>query len=200
MADIDAKTVMALRKQTGAPMMQCKAALAEAEGDAERAVEILRKKGVKAAEGKADREATEGLIFTYVHPPGKIGVMVEVACETDFVARNEDFLQFGKDLCLHIAFAAPLGIRREDCDPAAVEKERSLLIEQARESMAGKPDEVIEKAIEGRMSKWFAERCLLEQPWVKEDKQTVEQVLKELTNKIGEKLQVRRFVRYELGG
>jgi elongation factor Ts len=199
MADIDAKTVMALRKQTGAPMMDCKAALAEVGGDIEKAVDVLRKKGLKSADKKAGREAAEGLVFTYVHPPGKIGVMVEIACETDFVARNEEFLQFGKDLCLHIAFADPLGMTREDVPPAAVEKEHNLLLEQAREQMQGKPADVIEKAVEGRMAKFFAERCLLDQGWVKDDKQTVEQVRKQLVGKIGENIQIRRFVRFELG-
>src|SRR5262245_19082289 len=109
MVEIDAKTVMALRKQTGAPMMDCKEALKDAEGDMERAMEVLRKRGIKTAEGKAGREASEGMVFAYVHPPGRIGVLVEVACETDFVARNGEFQAFGKDLCLHIAFAKPLG-------------------------------------------------------------------------------------------
>ena len=200
MVEIDAKTVMALRKQTGAPMMDCKAALQEVDGDMEKAADVLRKRGLKSADAKADRDATEGLIFTYVHPPGHLGVMVEVACETDFVGKNEEFQQFGKDLCLHIAFSKPLGMTREDVPPSEVEKERDLLIEQARETMAGKPDEVIEKAVDGRMEKFFSERCLLDQSWVKDDKQSVEQVRKAIVARIGENIQIRRFVFFELGG
>ena len=200
MADIDAKTVMALRKQTGAPMMDCKAALKETGGDMDKAVEVLRKKGLQTADKKAGREAAEGLVFTYVHPPGRLGVMVEVACETDLVARNEDFQQFGKDLCLHIAFAHPLGLGREDVPEDAVANERRILNEQAQETMAGKPQEVIDKATEGRLNKFFAERVLLEQAWVKDDKQTVEEVRKDLVGKIGENIQIRRFARFDLGG
>ncbi len=145
------------------------------------------------------RDAVEGMIFSYIHPPGKIGVLVEVACETDFVALNEEFRAWGQDLCHHIAFADPAGLTRDDIDAALVEKEKQLLIEQARETMADKPDEVIEKAIKGRLEKFFAERALLDQGWVKDDKQSVEQVRKELVSKIGENIQIRRFVRFELG-
>ncbi len=199
MVEIDAKTVMRLRQQTGAPMMDCKAALVEAKGDADRAVEVLRKRGVKTAEGKAGREAGEGMVFSYVHPPGRIGVLVEVACESDFVARNTDFQSFGKDLCLHIAFANPLGLKREDVDPAVVERERRILAEQAAEQMQGRPKDVVDKAVQGRLEKFFAERCLVEQPWVKDDQHTVDQVRQQLVAKIGENIQVRRFTRYELG-
>jgi elongation factor Ts len=199
MADIDAKTVMALRKKTGAPMMDCKAALKAVGGDMEKAVDEIRKKGLQSADKKAGREAAEGMIFSYVHPPGKIGVLVEVACETDFVARNDDFQAWGQDLCHHIAFADPAGLTRDDIDEALVAKETQLLIEQARETMADKPDEVIEKAIVGRMEKFFAERALLDQGWVKEDKKSVEEVRKELVAKIGENIQIKRFVRFELG-
>lgn len=199
MADIDAKTVMALRKKTGAPMMDCKAALKVVDGDMEKAVDEIRKRGLQSADKKATREAVEGMIFSYIHPPGKIGVLVEVACETDFVALNEEFRAWGQDLCHHIAFADPAGLTRDDIDAAVIEKEKQLLIEQARETMAGKPDEVIEKAITGRMEKFFAERTLLDQGWVKEDKKSVEQVRKELVGRIGENIQIRRFVRFELG-
>jgi elongation factor Ts len=199
MVEIDAKTVMKLRKQTGAPMMDCKAALQEAEGDMEKAVDVLRRKGLKSAENKASREAAEGMVFAYVHPPGRIGVLVEVACETDFVARNEEFVQFGRDLCLHICFHAPLGLTRDDVPPAAVAKEREILVAQAQETMQGKPKEAIDKAVEGRMEKFFAERCLMDQGWVKDDKLSVEQMRKQLVARIGENIQIRRFVRFELG-
>ena len=199
MVEVDAKTVMALRKQTGAPMMDCKAALQETGGDMEKAGDVLRKKGLQSADKKADRDAAEGLVFTYVHPPGRLGVMVAVACETDFVARNEEFLQFGKDLCLHIAFSNPLGLNKDDIPEDAVAKERKLLTEQAEEQMAGKPDDVVQKAIDGRMAKFYSERCLMEQPWVKDDKQSVEEVRKALVGKIGENIQITRFARFELG-
>lgn len=200
MAEIDPKLVMALRKQTGAPMMECKRALEETAGDSDKAVDVLRKKGLKTADAKAGRDATEGRVFSYVHHNGKLGVLAEVACETDFVARNEEFCQFGADLCLHVAAMRPISIRAEDVDPAIVEKERAILTEQTRMQMAGKSDDVIAKAVDGRMKKFFSEQCLLDQQWVKDDSKTVEQVRKELVGRIGENIQIRRFVRLELGG
>lgn len=202
MANIDAKTVMELRRMTGAPMMDCKAALIEANGDSEVAVSVLRKKGVKTADGKAGREATEGRVFSYVHHNGKIGVLVEVACETDFVARNEEFLQFGKDLSLHIAALKPSCVSREEMDPKVLENEREILTEQSRENMKGKPEEIIKKAVEGRLDKFYAEHCLLDQVWVKDEGSgaSVEQVRKEKVGRIGENIQIRRMVYLELGG
>lgn len=200
MAEIDAKTVMALRKRSGAPMMDCKKALQEASGDVESAVDILRKKGLQSADKKADREANEGLVFNYNHHDGKLGVLAEVACETDFVARNEDFQAFGRDLCLHIAAMSPRYLDREEVSAEDIEKERNFQLEKAAEQMAGKPAEVIEKAVEGRMKKFFAEACLMDQPWVKEDGKSVEEVRKELIGTIGENIQIRRFVRLQLGG
>lgn len=199
MTEIDAKTVMALRKRTGAPMMDCKAALKEAGGDMDAAVDVLRKKGLKSADMKASRDATEGQIFSYVHHNGKIGVLVEIACETDFVAKNEEFLEFGHNVCLHIAAMNPRFLRSEDVDPALVEKEREILKAQTREQMAGKPHDVVEKAIEGRMQRFFAEQCLLEQPWVHDDKQTVDQVRKAKVGRIGENIQIHKFARFQLG-
>lgn len=200
MADVDAKTVMDLRRRTGAPMMDCKRALREAKGDTERAVEILRKKGLQQADRKADREVNEGMIFSYIHHDQRLGVLVEVACETDFVARNEQFQQFGKDLCLHIAAMKPRHVTREEVTPEDIEKERSFQLERTREQMAGKPEQVIEKAVDGRMNKFFEEHCLLDQRWVKDDAKTVEGVRKELVASLGENIQVRRFTRMELGG
>lgn len=199
MTEIDAKTVMALRKKTGAPMMDCKAALQEAAGDMEKAVEILRKKGLKAADARGDREATEGQVFSYVHHNGKLGVLVEVGCETDFVARNEEFQELGRNCCLHVAAMRPRYLSREQVDAAAIEKEQRILTEQAAEQMKGRPAEVVQKAVEGRMQKFFAEQCLLEQQWVKDDSKTVAEVVKELAGKIGENIQVRRFAMLELG-
>ena len=202
MVNIEAKTVMKLRKMTGAPMMDCKAALIEANADMEAAVDVLRKKGLQTAEGKAARDAAEGLVFSYVHHNGRIGVLVEVACETDFVARNEEFLKFGKDLSLHIAAMRPRYVSREEVDPGALDKERTLLTEQAHETMKGKPEEIIAKAVEGRLAKFYAENCLLDQVWVKDEGSgaKVEQVRKEMVGRIGENIQIRRFACLELGG
>ncbi len=200
MTQINAKDVGALRKRTGAPMMDCKAALQEAGGDMEKAVEILRKKGLKMADNRADKDATEGRVFSYLHHNNKLGVLVEIACETDFVARNEEFVQFGNDLCLHVAAMNPAYLKAEDIDEAALAKERQLLIDMTGAEMQGKPAEVVEKAAEGRLKKYLAERCLVDQPFVKDDKKSVGEALKELAGKIGENLQLRRYVRLELGG
>ena len=200
MADVDAKTVMALRKRTGAPMMDCKKALIEAEGSTDKAVDILRKKGLQQADHKAGREAKEGMIFSYVHHDAKLGVLAEIACETDFVARNEQFQQFGKDLCLHIAALNPYHLSRQEVTSEDIEKERTFQLERTREQMAGKPEQVIEKAVDGRMNKFFEERCLVDQPWVKDDTKNVEGARKELVGSLGENIQIRRFQRMELGG
>ena len=199
MAEIEAKTVMELRKRSGAPMMDCKKALIEAGGSEDNAIEILRKKGLQSADNKAGRDVKEGVIFHYMHHDSKLGVLAEVACETDFVARNEEFQAFGRDLCLHIAAMKPRFCDREDVSEVDVENERRFLTEQAAEQMAGKPDEVIAKAVEGRMKKFFSEHCLMDQPWVKDDKQTVEDVRKALVGRIGENIQLGRFHRLQLG-
>ena len=199
MADIDAKTVMALRKSSGAPMMDCKKALIEANGNMEEAANILRKKGLQSADAKASRDVNEGVIFHYLHHDSKLGVLAEVACETDFVARNEEFQAFGKDLCLHIAAIKPRFLNRDEVSEEDIAKEKAFLIEQAAQQMEGKPQDVIEKAVEGRMKKFFSEHCLMDQPWVKEDKKSVEDIRKELVGHIGENTQIRRFVRMQLG-
>ncbi|MCC6672996.1 MAG: translation elongation factor Ts [Planctomycetes bacterium] len=200
MTEIDAKTVMELRRQTGAPMMECKAALAEAKGDMKLAVDVLRKRGIKAAEGRMGREAKEGLIFSYIHHNGKLGVLAELTCETDFVARNEEFQKFGKDLCLHIAAMKPRYLNREEIDAGTLAKEREILTEQTKTGMPGKPAEVVAKAVEGKIAKFFQETCLLDQPWVHDEKVTVDTVAKSVGAKTGENVQIRRFVRMELGG
>jgi elongation factor Ts len=201
MAEIDAKTVMTLRKMTGAPMMDCKHALSEAGGDLEKARDVLRKKGLKTADNKAGREATEGAIFSYVHHNGKLAVLAEVTCETDFVASNQEFREFGRMLCMHIAAASPPPrfLTRADIDAATLEKEREIVLEQTRAQMAGKPDEVIQKAVDGRMTKFFSDVCLVDQPWIQDDTKTVDLIRKELVGRIGENIQIRRFVRIELG-
>ena len=199
MTEIDAKTVMALRKKTGAPMMDCKSALQEAAGDMDKAVDVLRKKGLKAADSRGDREATEGQVFSYVHHNGKLGVLVEIGCETDFVARNEQFQAFGHDCCLQVAAMRPRYLSRDQVEAEAVEREQRVLAEQVAEQMKGRPADVVQKAVDGRMQKFFAEQCLLEQEWVKEHGKTVTEVVKELAGKIGENIQIRRFAMLELG-
>lgn len=200
MTEIDAKSVMRLREMTGAPMMDCKAALKETSGDFDKAKDVLRKKGKQVADKAAGREVKEGLVFSYTHHNGKVGVLVEVVCETDFVARNEDFKAFCKGVALSVTAFSPLWLNRESVSPEAIAKERAIVLEMTNESMKGKPAAVIEKAVDGRMDKFFAEKCLMEKPYVPDDSKTVEQMRTELVAKIGENIQVRRFARLELGG
>lgn len=204
MTEINAKTVMSLREMTGAPMMDCKAALKETGGDMEKAKDVLRKKFGTSAQKASSREVKEGKMFSYVHHNGKVAALVEVVCETDFVAMNEEFNAFGKGLCLTIAFHAPEYLNRESVDAAAVEKERAFVLEQTRETMAGKPDNVVEKAVEGRMAKFFESKCLMECNYVnpvdQTDSRKVDQVRTELVGKIGENIVVRRFLCWKLGG
>jgi len=204
--EIDAKMVKSLREMTGAPMMDCKAALAETKGDFDKAKEALRKKGKQIADKAAGREVKEGKLFGYQHFTGKIAVIVEVVCETDFVAKNEQFNAFGKGLCMTIAASSPpvQFLTREHVDPALVAKEREIVLAQTLQTMKGKPQNVVDKAVEGRMEKFFAEKCLMEMlffdPSDQGAERTVEQRRAELVGKIGENIQVRRFVRMELGG
>jgi elongation factor Ts len=200
MTDIDAKTVMRLREMTGAPMMDCKAALKETSGDMDKAKDVLRKKGKQVADKAAGREIKEGLVLAYQHHNGKVGVLVEIACETDFVAKNEDFRAFCKGTALTVAAYSPAFLNRETVPADAIAKERKIVGEMTAESMKGKPQAVIDKAVEGRLEKFFAEKCLMEKQYVPDDSKTVEQVRTELVGKIGENIQVRRFVRMELGG
>ncbi len=199
MATITAKTVKDLRDRTGAGMMECKQALSESDGDADKAIDLLRKKGITKAAKKSGRETSEGGIGTYIHAGGKIGVMIEVACETDFVAKTDEFKSFIRDLAMHIAGShpAPQCVSREDVDPAVVEKERLFFVSQAEES--GKPPAVMEKMVEGRVNKFLAEVSLLEQPYVKDPDLTVQEVLTRAITKLGENMTVRRFVRFQLG-
>ena len=193
---ISADLVKTLREKTGVGFMECKTALAEAKGDLEAAVTILRKKGLSASAKKAGRETKEGLIGCYVHN-GKIGVMVELNCESDFVARNSDFQALIHDIAMHIAASDPRFIRKEDVTEDVIAKEREIYREQARAT--GKPDNVLDKIVEGRMAKFYAETCLLEQPFVKEPSISVKDHIASHIQKIGENMQVRRFVRYRLG-
>ncbi len=198
-ADVDAKTVMRLREVTGAPMMDCKQALKECGGDTEKAKEWLRKKGKQVADKAAGREIKEGIVYAYQHHNGKVGVLVEIACETDFVAKNEDFKSFCKGVALTVAAYSPAFLNRDAVSAEALEKERKIVLEMTAESMKGKPQAVIDKAVEGRMDKFFAEKCLMQKQYVPDETKTVEQMRTELVGKIGENIQVRRFVRMELG-
>lgn len=196
---ITASQVKELRDRTGAGFMECKKALSEAGGDLDKAMEELRKSGVASAAKKAGRAANEGLVWSYIHPGGRVGVLLEVNCETDFVAKTDDFQNMLKDISMHIAASdpSPVGVRREDISEEVVEKEKKFLTEQARES--GKPEVVIEKMIVGRMEKFFAERVLLEQPFIKDDKKMVGTLVTEAVAKLGENIIVRRFARFQLG-
>lgn len=195
--DISAKMVKELRDKTGAGFMDCKSALTEAKGDTEKAIEVLRKKGIAKAEKKASREVKDGLIHAYIHPGGKLGVIVEVNCETDFVAKNEDFKNFVHNLSMHIAASNPLAIDRENIPKDLVENELRLYKEQAAES--GKPEHIIDKIATGKLEKFFSESVLLEQAYIRDPEKTVKDYLTEVIAKIGENISIRRFNRYQIG-
>lgn len=197
MAAFTAKDVQSLREKTGAGMMDCKKALAAVDGDKEKAIDWLREKGMAAAAKKDSRVAAEGACVSYIHAGGKIGVLVEVNCETDFVAKTDDFIDFAKDIAMQIAAANPTCIRREEVDTAAIDHEREVLRQQALNE--GKPEKIVEKMVEGRLEKYYKEVCLMEQPFVKDPDKTIEQLVKEKIAKIGEKISIRRFTRYQLG-
>jgi elongation factor Ts len=195
--EISAALVKELRERTGAGMMDCKKALAEAGGDMERAIEILREKGLASAAKKAGRVAAEGMIDAYIHAGGRIGVLVEVNCETDFVAKNTDFREFVHDIAMHIAAANPQYVRREEVPAEVVEREREILRTQTLNE--GKPEHIVDKIVEGRLDKFFKEVCLLEQPFVKDPDKTIDQLVKEKIAQIGENISIRRFARFVVG-
>jgi elongation factor Ts len=197
MSAIDAQQVKELREMTGAGMMDCKKALAESKGNVQEAVDYLRKKGLSAAAKKAERATKEGLIGSYVHSNGKIAVLVEVGCETDFVARTDDFKALVRDLAMHVAASNPLAVRREEIDPGLVARERELMAAQVAEM--GKPAQVVEKIIEGKLEKWYADNALMEQPFVKDPDRKISDVVSGVIAKLGENIQVRRFMRMALG-
>jgi elongation factor Ts len=197
MANISAAEVKALRDKTGAGMMDCKKALKETDGDVEKAAIYLREKGIASAEKRSGRATKEGLVYSYIHPGNKIGVMLEMNCETDFVARNENFQALVKDIAMHIAASSPKYLTRDEVSTGDIDAEREVLRNQAKE--AGKPEAVWDKIVEGRIDKFFSQICLLEQPFIKEMNTSVEDFIKESISKIGENIQVRRFVRYQLG-
>ena len=194
---ISAAQVKELREKTGAGMMDCKKALTEANGDMDKAIEILREKGLAAAAKKAGRVAAEGLVESYIHAGGRIGVLVEVNCETDFVAKTEEFRSFVRDIAMQIAAMNPKYVKRDEVPAEEVDKEREILRTQALNE--GKPEHIVEKIVEGRLEKYFKEVCLLEQPFIKDGDKTIEQLVKEMIARIGENISIRRFVRFELG-
>ena len=197
MAEITAQMVKELRERTGAGMMDCKNALNETKGDMESAVDTLRKKGLAAAAKKAGRITAEGAVASYIHAGGKIGVLVEINCETDFVARTDQFQELVRDIAMHIAAAEPRVVRREEVTSDLLDRERAIFRDQALAS--GKPENVVEKIVTGKIEKYYSEFVLLEQPFVKNPDQTVAQLIAEKVGKIGENIQVRRFTRYKLG-
>lgn len=192
-----AKDVQELRQRTGAGMMDCKRALQENDGNIEKAIDFLRKKGIAKAEKRAGKETTEGLIGSYVHHNGKIAVLVELACETDFVARTDDFKELGRLIAEHVAAAAPLGVDKDSVPSEKVEQERAIFAEQVRAS--GKPENLIEKIVEGKVEAYYKDVALMHQAWVREPKKSVGDLIKETSARLGEHIHVRRFVRYQLG-
>ena len=196
-ATIPATLVRELRERTGVGFMECKVALAEAEGDLERAITLLREKGLASASKKMGRIASDGLVVSYIHGGGKIGVLLELNCETDFVARTDEFTSLAKDVAMQVAAANPLYTRREEVPGAILEKERAILLAQVKSSC--KPENVIERIVQGRLERFFSEVCLLEQPFIKDPEVKIEDRIKEVIAKVGENVVVRRFCRYQLG-
>lgn len=197
MSVVTAAMVKELRERTAAGMLDCKKALEEAGGDVDKAADILREKGLAAASKKAGRIATEGAVESYIHAGGRIGVLVEVNCETDFVGKTDKFRSFVRDIAMQVAAANPLYVRREEVPTEDLEKEKEILRAQALNE--GKPEKIIEKMVEGRISKFYEENCLMEQSYIKDPDKTIDQLLNEMVSQIGESINIRRFVRFELG-
>jgi elongation factor Ts len=197
MSEINAAMVKQLREKTGAGMMDCKKALSESAGDMDKAIDFLRKKGLATAQKRAGRAMTEGTIQSYIHLGGKLGVLVEVNCETDFVAKNENFREFAKNIAMHIAASNPLGISPEDIDEKIIEREKEIYRAQALEM--GKPAHVVDKIVEGKLDKFFKDNCLMNQAYVRDPDTTISDLLNELIAKIGENITIKRFVRFQIG-
>ncbi|NOX35730.1 MAG: translation elongation factor Ts [Deltaproteobacteria bacterium] len=197
MAQISAAMVKELRSATGSGIMDCKRVLAEAEGDIEKAIDLLRKKGLAKAAKRAGRSTSEGIIYSYIHTGAKLGVLLEVNCESDFVAKTEDFQMFAKNIAMHIAAANPAGLNPEDVDPKVIEKEREIYRAQMLEE--GKPENIIDKIVDGKVEKYYKEVCLLSQQYVKDPQQTISELLKTTIGKIGENIQIKRFARFQIG-
>ena len=197
MSTISAKMVMQLREKTGAGIMDCKGALTECNGDMDKAVDFLRKKGLATAAKRAGRAMTEGVVASYVHMDNKLGVLVEVNCETDFVAKNDDFKEFAKNIAMHIAATNPVGIRAEDVPEEIIAKEKEIYLGQVLEM--GKPEKIADKIVEGKLQKYFKENCLMDQAYVRNPDMTVADLLNEMIAKIGENILIKRFVRFKIG-
>ncbi len=197
MAESNAQLVKQLRERTGAGMMECKKALDETKGNVDEAIVVLRKRGIASAEKKASRSARQGTIGTYMHPGSQLGVMIEVNCESDFVARTDDFQDLVKDIAMQIAAADPKFLRREDVTPEALEKEKE--IQRARALAEGKPEKMADKIVEGRMAKFYEEHCLLEQPFIKDNTVTIGDMIKAKIAKVGEKIAIARYARFKVG-
>lgn len=197
MVDINATMVKELREKTGAGIMDCKEALTSCDGDMEKAVDFLRKKGLATAAKRAGRATSEGTIQTYIHMGGKIGVMVEVNCETDFVAKTDDFIEFAKNVAMHIAATSPVGITADDVPESIIQREKEIYREQALEM--GKPEKMIDKIVEGKLGKFFKESCLMDQPYVRDPDKTIADYLNEVIAKTGEKMTIKRFARFQVG-
>ncbi len=197
MAEISAAMVKELREATGSGIMDCKRVLAEAEGDMQTAIDLLRKKGLAKAAKRSGRSTSEGIIYPYIHTGSKLGVLVEINCESDFVAKTEDFVAFAKNIAMHIAAANPAGLTSDDVDPAVIEKEREIYKAQMLEE--GKPENIIDKIVDGKVEKFYKDVCLLSQQYVKDPQKTIEDVLKETIAKIGENIQIKRFARFQIG-
>ena len=198
MTEISANLVKELRDKTGSGIMDCKQALKENNGDIEKALDFLRKKGLATAQKRSGRDAKEGVVQSYIHMGGKIGVMVEVNCETDFVAKNEDFLEFAKNVAMHIAAAAPMALGPDEIPESVVARERDIYRERALEQ--GKPANIVDKIVDGQIEKFYKDSCLLSQPYIKDPKVTISDLLTETIAKIGENIKIRRFARFQLGG
>tara|TARA_B000000609_G_C24150664_1_gene337117 strand:- start:452 stop:1045 length:594 start_codon:yes stop_codon:yes gene_type:complete len=194
---IDAQVVKTLRERTGAGMMDCKKALLETNGDLEKAVDHLRKSGIAKAEKKGQRSTKEGLVFSYIHQGGKLGVLLEINCETDFVAKTEGFNELAQNISMQIAATNPASISREDMDPSILDREKNIFTEQAKDS--GKPENIVEKMVEGRVEKFYAESCLLEQQYIKDSERKVSDLLTEAVSTLGENIVISRFVRFAIG-
>ena len=197
MAEITALMVKELRAATGSGIMDCKKVLAEADGNMDTAIDLLRKKGLAKAAKRAGRSTSEGIIYSYIHTGAKLGVLLEVNCESDFVAKTENFEKFAKDIAMHIAAANPAGLVPEDVDQSVIEKEREIYRAQMLEE--GKPENIIDKIVDGKVEKFYKEVCLLSQPYIKDPQKTVEDVLKEVIGTIGENIQIKRFARFQIG-
>jgi elongation factor Ts len=197
MAKISAATVKELREKTGAGIMDCKEALSESNGDISKAVDFLRKKGLATAAKRAGRATTEGIVESYIHMDSKLGVLVEINCETDFVAKNDDFKKFAKNIAMHITATNPVGIRQEDVPKETIDKEKEIYRAQVLEM--GKPEKIVDKIVEGKLKKYFKDNCLMNQDYVRDPNITIEDLLNEMVAKIGENITIKRFARFKIG-